>query len=249
MNKKYNLIFGCDEYALQIARNLIESGEKVHLFTLFEEKIETLHEMIPQMEVSLFDLSDEWGEIERYDPENMLVYCALSDEAKNVFLTISLRTAYENIAIIALASDREHATKLKMAGANKMIVTAQITANILHELISNPTVSQLMQKILYENSDLKIAQITVSDRSELIGMQLHETEPIQARYHIILLAVIDAELQTWFAFNQKGLQHQISEEEILIVVGRESDIEAFREKTGDHYILDWRRWHWKDEDE
>jgi len=248
MSKQRVLIFGCDAYALQIARNLTESGHAVHLFTLYEEKLPLLQESIPQMEVSLFDLSDDWQELEQYDKENLLVYCALCDEAKNVFLTISLRTAFEKIAIIALASDREHATKLKMAGANKTIVTAQITANILHEQISNPTISQLMQKILYEKSDLKIAQITVSAKSELVGVRVIDTESIQANHAIILLAVIDDTLQTLFAFTKRGLEHKIAEGEILIVIGKTEDIQAFKEVTGDHYILDWYRWHWRDDD-
>lgn len=247
MSQKQAVIFGCDAYALEIARNLTDSGYAVHLFTLFEEKLSKLRETMPEMEVSLFDLSDDWQDLERYPHKGLLVYCALCDEAKNVFLTISLRTAFEELAIIALASDREHATKLKMAGANKTIVTAQITANILHEHISNPTVSKLMQKILFEKSDLKVAQITVTERSELCGMRVIDTEAVQTHYRIILLAVIDRELQTFFAFNKKGLEHEIEEGEILIAVGEEAEIEAFRDATGEHYILDWHRWHWRDD--
>ena len=248
MSKKEAVIFGCDAYALEIARNLTESGYAVHLFTLYEEKIPKLRETLPEVEVSLFDLSDDWHDLEGFERERLLVYCALCDEAQNVFLTISLRTAFETLAIIALASDREHATKLKMAGANKTIVTAQITANILHEHISNPTVSKLMQQILYEKSDLKVAQIALSGESDFVGKRVIDTEAVQARFHVILLAVIDRDLQTYFAFNRKGLEHKINEGEILILVGREEDIEACREATGEHYILDWHRWHWHDDD-
>ncbi len=247
MKALQTLIFGCDEYAQQIARNLLETGQKVYLYTLYEEKIALLEENLPEAEIALFDLSDDWHNLECHDCDNILVYCALCDEAKNVFLTISLHTAYETMPIIALASDREHATKLKMAGANKTIVTAQITANMLHEQISYPTVSLLMQNLLYERSDLKIAQITVSKRSELIGLQVRESEAMQSRYRLILLAVIDSELQTLFAFTRKGMEHTISEGDILIVMGRSEDIEAFREATGEHYRLDWHRWHWKDD--
>lgn len=248
MKKKEAAIFGCDAYALEIARNLTESGHTVHLFTLYEEKIPKLRETIPEIEVSLFDLSDDWEDMERFDREHLLVYCALYDEAKNIFLTISLHTAYPSVAIIALASDREHATKLKMAGANKTIVTAQITANILHEHISNPTVSKLIQEILYEKSDLKIAQIALTAESEIIGKRVIDTEASQARFNVILLAVIDRELQTHFAFTRKGREHEISEGEILIIIGKEEDIETCREVTGEHYILDWHRWHWRDDD-
>ena len=245
MSRKKFLIFGCGEYAQQIARNLIDSGRKLRYFSLDAEEIEALSRQ--GIDAAPFDLEDEWSDLGIEDEKDYIVYCALCDEAENIFLTISLRTLFSQITIIALASDREHATKLKMAGADKTIVTAQITANLLYERISNPTASQLLQKILYENSDLSIAQIAVASRSELVGMRVAETRGVQDRYGIILLAVIDAQMQTRFAFLRKGLEHTIAEQDILIVIGEEPAIRRFQEATGEHYATDWHHWKWFDD--
>ncbi len=243
-NKEF-LIFGCDEYAIQIAQNLHKSDQKVLFFTLNPEEITPLQEQ--GFEVLLFDLGDDWSQLKIKDQKNYIVYCALCDEAENVFLTISLRMAFTDITIVALASDLEHATKLKMAGADKTIVTEQITANLLYERISNPTASELLQKILYENSDIKIAQITVDKRSELLGQSIHKTQNIQDQYGVIILAIIDNTMQTLFSFTRKGLDYTIQEGDILIVVAMRESIEAFKEATGEHYSVDWHHWKWFDD--
>lgn len=242
------LIFGCDAYALQIAQNLVNSNHEVYLFTLYQEKVESLQKAIPQMKVSTFDLSDNWQEIEKYNQKNLLIYCALCDEAKNLFLTISLRTSFEDIVIIALASDHEHAEKLKIAGANKAIVTAQITANILYEYINNPSIYQLMEDILYDNSELKISQITVSSKSKLIGKKVIETKALQEKYSVILLALIDESFNTLFTFTKKGVEHEIKQGDILITIGKIQDIKNFKEVVGEHYKIDWHRWRWQDDE-
>ncbi len=245
MKRRDFLIFGCGEYAIQIAHNLQKSGQYVRYFTLDNQEISLLKDQ--GIEVFSFDLGDDWSQLEIEEQKKYIVYCALCDEAENVFLTISLRMAFADISIIALASDLEHATKLKMAGADKTIVTQQITANLLYERISNPTASLLLQKILYENSNIKIAQITVEKRSELVGQSIASTKEIQDQYGVIILAIIDNTMQTIFSFTHKGLEYVIKEGDVLIVISLTEGIEAFRKATGEHYSIDWHHWKWLDD--
>ena len=119
-------------------------------------EMELFKEMIP--------LKKKWCAHPIEDDDKVLdlaAHVALDDDAENVFLTISLRTIFEHLPIIALAQDNESAAKLKSAGANKVMATQQITANIITEMLEKPTVTGVLHDILYDNSMLKIVQLSI----------------------------------------------------------------------------------------
>lgn len=224
------IVFGYNEYASQIVRNIRSEYRSVRYYVMSQENLDSALEQ--GYDAALFDLSDDWEEIiTSNEIEDLMVFCALENTANNIFLTISLRATFEAVQIIALANDQESGNKLKMAGANKIIPMVEATANVITGMLESPVSSTIVHHLLYEESDLKLAQITMAENSKFIGKYLHDI-----RWHevfgIIILAVVDHAVSTSFVFTGKGQNHQLDPGDMLIVIGYEKDIEAFKRSVG-----------------
>lgn len=230
MRERNAIVFGFNEYAKEIALQVAGEYDAFAVFVMNESE-KTAAEA-KGFETEMFDLSEDWHSIEeRFDPERLVVFCALDDDAENVFLTISLRSIFEHLLIIALAQDNESAAKLKSAGANKVMATQQITASIITEMLEKPTVRGVLHDILYENSPLKIVQLAVAEGSFLVGKHLYDID-WGSEYDVLVLAIVDHELSATFSFTSKGHNHHIDEGDLLIVVGYEDKIAALSEAMG-----------------
>ena len=219
------IVFGFNEYAKQIALQIVGDYEKFAVFVKNESEYAAAKES--GFSVELFDLGENWDSLKPFDLRSLLIFCALEDDAENVFLTISLRSVFWDMPIIALASDYESSAKLKSAGANKVMPKLQITANVITEMFEKPTVTEVLHDILYEESSLKIAQITVPQASNFVGKHLHDID-FSKEYDVLVLAIVDHALSATFSFTSKGHNHHIDPEDILVVVGYDEKIEAFK---------------------
>uniref|UniRef100_UPI0026086B9D TrkA C-terminal domain-containing protein n=1 Tax=Sulfurimonas sp. TaxID=2022749 RepID=UPI0026086B9D len=193
-------------------------------------------------EVEKFDLSDEWKGIdEDINIEESIAFCVLQDMAENIFLTISLRSNFADLAIIAVALNRESANKLSMAGANKVIPLVETTADIITNMLEKPISSKILNNIIYEESDLKIAQIKIDTESKLENHKLASIDWTQ--YHgIIILSLIHEDMKSEFFYSKKMKEYIIQSGDILVVVGYENDITAFEKIIGSKRYVNWSHW-------
>jgi voltage-gated potassium channel len=231
MTKKEAVVFGYNEYAKQIAKQIDSKYRSVRLFVLDDASLQKAKE--EGFDAALFDLSENWDEIERsYAIEELLVFCALDDDAENIFLTISLRATFQELYIISLAKNQESANKLKIAGANKIVPILQTTANIITEILEKPVVTDVLHGILYEKSDIKIAQMTIGEGADAVGKKVQEIAGERAN-GVIILAVVDDEMSApSFVFTSKGSGHTVKAGDILIVLGYDNEIKTFERKMG-----------------
>lgn len=219
-------IFGYNEYSKQIIQKIKGLYHNIGIFVLTDEELTAAqnHGVFAEK----FDLSDHWQTIEeRFNVDNLVVFCALSDDAENVFLTISLRATFENLSIIALAKDSESMMKMKSAGANKVMPILQIAANVISDILAKPIVTEVLQDVLYEDSDLSIMEIEVIEMSPLCGTYLHSTH-FKQEFDVILLAVVDNELGTTFSFASHGHNHHIDAGDILVAIGYKEKLEYLK---------------------
>jgi voltage-gated potassium channel len=227
MIKRDAIIFGYNEYARQIARNIGGQFRSVRLYTQSEAELKIGQER--GYDMAQFDLGDDWDDIARdYLLEDLLIFCALEDDAENIFITISLRAAFSDVTIVSLAKNQENANKLKIAGANKVMAILQTTANVITEILEKPIVTELMHNILYEKSKLEIAQILIEEEFSVVGKSLHDIA-WHDEYGVIILAVVDRELGTSFIFTSKGYNHRVDPGDLLVVIGYDHDIQIFKE--------------------
>jgi len=231
MKKNTTLLFGYNDFTKEIVKQLADEHSRVYIYTMDEA---LLHEgKEAGYDISLFDLSDEWDEIASlYDPDHLRVFSTLEDDAENIFLTISLRAAFENIYIVALARNQESASKLKIAGANKIMRILQTTANIITEYLQKPVMLEAIHNLLYGQTDVVLEEITIHARSPFLGQTLEALDTAKV-HNIIILAVQDDQFKTHFAVTKKGHHHILKANDIIIIIGYNDEIKAFESFVGE----------------
>lgn len=220
MIQKNALIFGHNDYTLEIQKNISSQYKDVHVFKLNGDD-----------EFS-FDLSDNWDHVnDLVDIDSCIAFCVLEDMAENIFLTISLRDTFKDLIIVALAQDKESADKLALAGASRVLPTTQTTANVIVDMLEKPIVTEVMHSILYEKSNLKIAQIKVGDNNCFEGKYPSDIE--WSRQHgIIVISIVHEDMSTEFVYSSKAQHHVIKKGDIFVVVGYAEDIKEFEKLIG-----------------
>ncbi len=238
--RKKAFIFGNTKYAIEIA-NSVKSVYDIEFFVTNEEcEIDFDGKYVH----NVFDLSDEWYNEEKFrDYENTIVFCALDEEAENTFLAIALRSNFEKLVLVAIAKNKESVEKLKMAGVNKVIPIEQTTAEIISDIIHNPIASQVLHGILYEKSDLKLAQIEV-ENAEIFGGE-YPADIDWSRYRgIVVLSIMHKDLTTEFIYSSKAKRTKLRNGDMIIVVGYEPDIQEFEKLVGSRRYVNWSDWSW-----
>lgn len=220
MNNKTALIFGYNEYTFEIEKNIKFEYDKIYIFKLNVDG-----------EYS-FDLSDDWDDLnQKVKIQECTAFCILEDMAENIFLTISLRDTFPNLTIIALSEDKESTDKLTLAGATRVLPSTQTTANVIVDMLEKPIVTEVLHNILYEKSDLKIAQIKITGNTIFDGK--YPTDIEWSRDHgIIIISVVHEDMSSEFIYSTKEKHHRVKSGDIFVVVGYDKDIENFEKLIG-----------------
>lgn len=240
VKKEVALIFGYNEYAFEIAKNISSKYKEIHIYKL-NENTEIIEEE-KNYKISIFDLSDEWDSLSHeVDMNKSMAIVTLHDMAKSIFLTISLRDTFTNLPIIAISNDKESADKLQLAGASRVIPITQTTANIIVERVEKPIVTEVLHAILYEKNDLEIAQVQVENEKLFNGAY---AEDINWREHhnLEVLSVVHEDMSREFIYASKNKHHPLKDGDILVVVGTKKDIIIFEKEVGRKCNVDWGNW-------
>jgi len=230
MSKKIAaLIFGHNEYSLEVAKNIGHKYENISIFKLTSDEE---FENDKNYDIRNFDLSDDWDELENsFNMQESIVFCMLEDDAQNIFLTISLRSVFEKLTIFALSINKESAAKVIMAGANKVIPIVQTTANIMADMLKKPIITEILHNILYEKSSLKVAELQIMDSSCFEGKYPSDID-WSNKYGIIVLFIVQEDGTQEFIYSAPVKHHKITSGDVFIVVGYEKDIEDFEKIIG-----------------
>jgi Trk K+ transport system NAD-binding subunit len=185
-----------------------------------------------EFEIRSFDLSDKWDDINEFvDIKHSIAFCVLEDNAENIFLTISLRSSFSDLNIIALSNNRETASKLQMAGANRVIPLVQTTAEMIAEMMEKPIVKEVFHKILFESSTLKIAQIKINGTNSYIGKEIIELD-WDKKYGVIALSIMYENMRNEFIYSSIIKHYRVKEGDSFVIVGYETDIKEFEKIVG-----------------
>ncbi len=223
------LIFGYNDYAAQIAKNVEFKYKEI---TIFKLKTNDTRADLEEYDSEVFDLSEEWADLsDKYDMKKSVAFCVLEDDAENIFLTISLRSSFKDLTIIALSKNKESANKLSMAGANKVIPLVQTTATMIADMLNKPIVTEVLHGILYEQSPLKVAQVEIKNHSYFDGKYPSDVEWNKI-HGIIVLSVLYKDGSSEFIFSSKAKHHAIKEGDVFVVIGYETDIKEFEKLIG-----------------
>ena len=150
----------------------------------------------------------------------------VASDADNLYITLTARGLNPNLFIMTRSSGSPGVqTKLKRAGATRVISPYSIGARRMAHLIVRPTVTDFIDLTMRAGElDLIMEELQVSSASHLNGKNLIESE-IRKKYDVIVVAI--KRQDGTMLFNPKS-ETIIMASDILIVLGNSEHIAGLR---------------------
>ncbi|MEI7839965.1 MAG: NAD-binding protein [Methylococcaceae bacterium] len=163
-----------------------------------------------------------------------IIFCFYPKDSDNVFLTISARAIDKNLTIIAIVDEAESEDKLLAAGANKIIDPYEICGRKVHEMLTKPDISNILDHTVFGRHDLNMAQIEIPMASYLEGVMVSELNLKNEKYNLILIGVVDRELDDQLHFTNGETDHELNAGDVLVVLGPSRGCRLFRNEVEHH---------------
>jgi voltage-gated potassium channel len=153
------------------------------------------------------------------------IVTTLTDEAANVYATLTARQLNPGISIIARANNASHITRLEFAGADRVVLPHLIGGVRMAHTVLRPTVTDFLDLAVRGNIDLQLEQLAISPNSAYVGKNLMESN-IRKDYDLIIVAIKrdDGTL----VFNP-GSREVLCAKDTLITLGRQTDLQRISE--------------------
>jgi len=160
-------------------------------------------------------------------------FCLSDNKNTNLFVILSVRNLIKTLPIISISFYNEDNKALLLAGANKVINPYEIGALRIFRFLHKPYILDVLDNILFSESDIEVAEITLSETSPFNGIYLKEFHLLE-KYNIILLGIQDKELTDNFIFYSSGINHKIDNGDTLVILGRSNDLKIFKSLLNDY---------------
>ena len=219
-------LFGCNPLAIEVARRLTMARTPFVMLDRDAAMVESAQkEGMPARQIDYTD-DDALRDV-GIGSHIEGVFCLFAEDSENVFLAISARALDPQLRIVAVCQAPQAAAKLLAAGADKVVDPYEISGARVHELIQRPEVVELLEQTVFGQQDLNVAEITIPRHSWLHGVHLSGLRRVMAQ-NVLLLGVVDLERGKDLIFSTRGIDHKLDYDDVLVVIGARSEIDAFR---------------------
>lgn len=158
------------------------------------------------------------------------VLAVTHDDIINVFITINARSLCQSVQIIARCSEQSVASKLKLAGADHLIMPEEIAGLLGAVYIGQPVAFDALQAILTRKKSARIDEIEVKKGSFLDGKKVADYDFAASR--LVLLAVLKpigtAEKINYYVIFNPPEETELHAHDILVVLGYNVSIADFK---------------------
>jgi voltage-gated potassium channel len=157
------------------------------------------------------------------------VVTTLSNDAANVFITLTSRNLNPKLQIIARGESLATQRKLHQAGADRVVLPASIGAQRIAAIITRPSTIELLELVAGQAMmDVEVNEVVIPAASALVGKTVLATE--MRRRHRLLIVAVKQE-QGGMIFNPDG-DFVFSAGDTVIVMGKPADIALLRADYG-----------------
>jgi voltage-gated potassium channel len=108
--------------------------------------------------------------------------CATDQESENIVATLSARQLRSDITIIARAERPEEIRKLRLAGATRTVAPFHLGGIEIANAITRPRVAEFLASSVRAESEVGLAEITISAESPLVGRSLADCGSSEASH-------------------------------------------------------------------
>ncbi|MDD2384781.1 MAG: NAD-binding protein [Sulfurospirillaceae bacterium] len=219
------LIFGFTKSAIEISSQLKAKG---YNFTLIDNDAS----LLPQAEklgfnLKILDYTDDILLEEGIGENVNFIFTLFDDDAKNVFLILSVKALDPSLHVIAITHTKDAIHKLEIAGASTILDPYQISGKKIYKLITQPDVMNVIDATVFGYHDLNMEQITITENSPLNHHMINDIYPNEA-YNFLLVGIHDKELKKEFIFITEGFNHKLDAGDILVVIGQTEEILRYK---------------------
>jgi voltage-gated potassium channel len=141
---------------------------------------------------------------------------ALSQDAANVFVTLTARQLNPDLTIVARTDTEAHIPRLKRAGADRVVMPYNIGGLRMAQSVLRPTVTNLLDLAGRGDIDLQMEELLVCQGSGFVGKMIRDSG-IRARFEVIIVCIKTATGQMLF---NPGPDVVIGAGDLLIALGK-----------------------------
>jgi trk system potassium uptake protein TrkA len=228
--EKVFAVFGLGAFGMEVCRGLIEKGGKVIAFDHRPQPIEKIKDLVTQ--VMVLDSTDE-DALRSAPLENVdVAIIAIGDDVEASILTTAILKNIGVPYIIARAVSDVHMRVLRQIGANE-VINLEIEEG--QRVASRLLTAEVLETIPV-TEDYSIVELYVPER--MVGKSLERLN-LRADYMVNVIAI--ERFKTTVDDEGTPLKEErvimptkddvLLSDDILIVVGRNTDLDAFREQA------------------
>jgi len=146
---------------------------------------------------------------------------AVRSDADNVFITLTAKGIRPDIFVLARASDEKSESKLKRAGATRVVSPYLIGGRRMAQVILKPTVIEFIDiAMMAKNLGLVMEEARVRDGSDLAGKNLIESN-LRRDFGVIIVAIQKHGGE--MIFNPTP-EVRLEENDVIVVLGQKTDV-------------------------
>ncbi len=117
-----------------------------------------------------------------------LIVCA-GDDTLNVFVVLSARFLNPDLFIVARSSGIDNDTKMRQAGANRVVSPYQIGGHHIANIMVRPHVTDFFDVVTLDNGqEIWVEELTIEPSSRLVGMLVGEAD-VRRKTGVTIVAI------------------------------------------------------------
>ncbi len=159
-------------------------------------------------------------------------FCMSFNKNENLFVTLSARNLNKDLKIITVSFSKNDNKAILLAGADKVINPYEIGALRIFRQLHKPLILDMLDNILFSESNIEVTEITIQKGSIFDGVYLKEIS-LAKKYNLIIIGIQDKEIDDRFIFFSSGINHKIDYGDTLVVLGYSHDLKTFKKIAQD----------------
>lgn len=217
--KNHYILCGVGRTGPTIVDELIKTKKDFVIVDSIESDIENLKSLLNNDDILYIqgDPTEEDVLINAGIKDAYGLMCNLPEDKDNVFLTLTARSINKDLKIVSNAYDAKNREKLVRAGTNRVVFPTQIGALRLVSEMIRPTVVTFLDRMLRDSSNMRVSEVSLSERSRYVGKQISESG-IYEDTGLNIVAVHDPSLPNEFIYNPPQ-NYVLKADTMLVVIG------------------------------
>ncbi|MDD2697776.1 MAG: NAD-binding protein [Arcobacteraceae bacterium] len=224
-SKKYILVCGFGKAGHMLVENLLKNSHRV---LVIDPNPEVFHQAelhsvnIIKDDASDIDLLEKIG----LNTNIKSVVILTEDDTINLSIILAIRSLNPNIQIISKCNRQRTKEKLKIAGANELIMSNDLLAKVAIGFIKAPIAYEAIDDILTDYKGAVINEVEIFQNSLFVGKKLSDIS--FDRFNLTFVGLTNDKDKKKFIFNPNKESITIREKDFLVVIGYEKTIAEFK---------------------